>query len=52
VPSAVGPVKALLLEADTTKIQPLVASLIDKLDGAASVREKLAAFPSAEGLPI
>jgi phosphotransferase system, enzyme I, PtsP len=52
VPSAVGPVKAMLLEADTTKAEALVAGLIAKPDGAASIRDKLAAFALAEGLPI
>ena len=52
VPSAIGPVKAMLLEADAGKAAELVCSLIDKPDGLASVREKLAAFASAEGLPI
>ena len=52
VPSAVGPVKAMLLEADTTKAEALVCSLIAQPDGAASIRHKLAAFAVAEGLPI
>ena len=52
VPSAIGPVKALLLEADTTKAEALINSLIAKPDGSASVRDKLAAFAVAEGLPI
>jgi phosphotransferase system enzyme I (PtsP) len=52
VPSSVGPVKAMLLEADAKKAEELVNALITKPDGAASVREKLAAFAAAEGLPI
>jgi phosphotransferase system enzyme I (PtsP) len=52
VPSAIGPVKAMLLETDAAKAEALVCSLIDKPDGAASVRDKLAAFAAAEGLPI
>jgi phosphotransferase system enzyme I (PtsP) len=52
VPSAVGPVKAMLLETDAAKAEELVSALINKPDGSGSVREKLAAFAQAEGLPI
>jgi phosphotransferase system enzyme I (PtsP) len=52
VPSAIGPVKAMLLEADAKKAEKLVNALISNSNGSASVREKLAAFASAEGLPI
>jgi phosphotransferase system enzyme I (PtsP) len=52
VPSAIGPVKAMLLETDAGKAEKLVNALITKPDGSTSVREKLAAFASAEGLPI
>src|ERR1051325_11317512 len=52
VPSAIGPVKAMLLETDAAKAEKLVTALITKPDGSGSVREKLAAFASAEGLPI
>jgi phosphotransferase system enzyme I (PtsP) len=52
VPSAIGPVKAVLLETEAKKAEELVNALITKPDGAASVREKLAAFAAAEGLPI
>jgi phosphotransferase system enzyme I (PtsP) len=52
VPSAVGPVKAMLLELDAGKAATLVSSLIAKPDGAASIRDKLAAFATAEGLAI
>jgi phosphotransferase system enzyme I (PtsP) len=52
VPSAIGPVKAMLLETDAAKAQALVDTLIAKPDGSASVRDKLAAFAASEGLPI
>jgi phosphotransferase system enzyme I (PtsP) len=52
VPSAVGPVKAMLLEADAKKAEELLGALITRPDGSVSVRDKLAAFASAEGLPI
>ena len=52
VPSAIGPVKAMLLETDAAKAAALVTALLAKPDGSGSVREKLAAFAQAEGLPI
>src|SRR5215469_9082137 len=52
VPSAVGPVKAMLLELDTGKATTLLSALIEKSDGSASIRDKLTAFAAAEGLPI
>jgi phosphotransferase system, enzyme I, PtsP len=52
VPSAVGPVKAMLLELDSTKAAGLVSGLMAKADGLGSVRDKLAAFAAAEGLPV
>jgi phosphotransferase system, enzyme I, PtsP len=52
VPSAVGPVKAMLLELDSVKATELLSSLMARPDGSASVRDKLVAFATAEGLPI
>jgi phosphotransferase system enzyme I (PtsP) len=52
VPSAIGPIKAMLLELDSAKAATLVSSLMAKPNGIASVRDKLAAFAAAEGLPI
>ncbi len=52
VPSAVGPVKAMILELDARKAEELVCTLIAKPLGAASLRDKLAAFAEAEGLPV
>jgi phosphotransferase system enzyme I (PtsP) len=52
VPSAIGPIKAMLLELDSAKATTLVSSLMAKPNGIASVRDKLAAFAVAEGLPI
>jgi phosphotransferase system enzyme I (PtsP) len=52
VPSAVGPVKAMLLELDAAKAESLLASLVTKPDGSTSVRDKLAGFAASEGLPI
>src|SRR5712672_1612266 len=52
VPSAVGPVKAMLLDLDAGKTEVLVSSLIARSDGSASIRDKLVAFAEAEGLPM
>ena len=52
VPSAVGPVKAMLLELDAGKTEVLVSSLIARSDGSASIRDKLVAFAETEGLPM
>jgi phosphotransferase system enzyme I (PtsP) len=52
LPSAVGPVKAMLLELDAGKAERLVVPLIKRSHGAASIRAKLTAFAEAEGLPL
>jgi phosphotransferase system enzyme I (PtsP) len=52
VPSAIGPVKAMLLELDAGKAAALLSALIEKSDGSGSIRDKLAAFAAAEGLPV
>jgi phosphotransferase system enzyme I (PtsP) len=52
VPSAIGPVKAMLLELDAAKAAALLETLIGKSDGSGSIRDKLAAFAAAEGLPV
>ena len=51
-PSAVGPVKALLLDLDVDKAEKFLASLLAKPEGSASLRPKLTAFAEAEGLPL
>jgi phosphotransferase system enzyme I (PtsP) len=51
-PSAVGPVKAMVLELDAGRARELVCELIAKPLGAASLRDKLTAFAEAEGLPV
>jgi phosphotransferase system enzyme I (PtsP) len=52
VPSAIGPVKAMLLELDAAKTELLVSALVTRADGSASIRDKLVAFAEAEGLPM
>jgi phosphotransferase system enzyme I (PtsP) len=51
-PTAVGPVKAMLLDLDAGKVTALVADLLDRPAGGAPVRERLKAFADQEGLQI
>jgi phosphotransferase system enzyme I (PtsP) len=50
-PSAVGPVKAMLLDLDAHKAEQLICALIKK-PGSASIRDKLTAFAEAENIPL
>jgi phosphotransferase system enzyme I (PtsP) len=52
VPSAIGPVKAMVLELDAGKAGVLVDALITHKNGAGSIREKLIAFAEAESIPL
>jgi phosphotransferase system, enzyme I, PtsP len=49
-PSALGPVKTLLLDVDAARAGALVRNLIDGQGSRVSVRDSLAAFAVAEGL--
>ena len=51
-PSAVGPVKALLLDLDARKAAALVEPLLKGGAGDTSVRERLKEFAAAEGLQL
>ena len=51
-PSAVGPVKALLLDLDVSKAKALIDGLVEKTVPGVSIREKLTAFAQAEGLSL
>jgi phosphotransferase system, enzyme I, PtsP len=51
-PSAVGPVKAMLLELNAGKATALMKSLIESPAGSVPIRERLKAFAAAEGLQI
>jgi phosphotransferase system enzyme I (PtsP) len=51
-PSAVGPVKAMLLELDVGKAQKLLGPLIDRPAGTEPIRERLKAFAAEQGLQI
>jgi phosphotransferase system enzyme I (PtsP) len=51
-PSAVGPVKAMLLDLDCRKAADLICPLIDKPAGSVPIREQIEAFAAAEGLQL
>jgi phosphotransferase system enzyme I (PtsP) len=51
-PSAVGPVKAMLLDLDCRKAAAFLRPLIDKQNGGAPIREQLKAFAAREALQI
>ena len=51
-PSAIGPVKAMLLDLDIAKAAALIGPMIDSPSGSVSIREKLESFALAEGLQL
>jgi phosphotransferase system, enzyme I, PtsP len=51
-PSAMGPVKAALLELDCRKAAQFLSPLIDKADGGKPIRARLEDFAAQEGLQI
>jgi len=51
-PSAVGPVKAMLLELDAGKAAALMTPLIDSPAGSVPIRERLKAFAAEQGLQL
>jgi phosphotransferase system enzyme I (PtsP) len=51
-PTAVGPVKAMLLELNAAKATALLAPLIDSPAGSVAIRDKLKAFAAEHGLQI
>ena len=51
-PSAVGPVKAMLLDLNAGKAAALMQPLIDSPSGSLPIRERLKAFAAEEGLQI
>ena len=50
--SAVGPVKAMLLDLDIKKAAATIQPLLDGAGSKDSVRQKLEAFATAEGLQL
>ena len=51
-PSAMGPVKAVLLELDATKAEAMLRPLLEKPSGSVSIRKQLEEFAAAEGLQL
>jgi len=51
-PTAVGPVKAMLLELDARKVAALAVPLIDSPVASVSIRERLKAFAAEQGLQL
>jgi phosphotransferase system enzyme I (PtsP) len=51
-PSAVGPVKALMLDLDVGKATGMLHLLLERPAGSVAIREELKAFAASEGLPI
>jgi phosphotransferase system enzyme I (PtsP) len=52
VPTAVGPVKAMLLGLHAGKAAALLEPLIDRPAGSVAIRQRLEKFASEEGLQI
>ena len=51
-PSAIGPVKALLLDLDCKKGEQAILPLLEQPVGSVSIRNKLESFAAAEGLQL
>ena len=51
-PSALGAVKAMLLDLDATKAAALLRPLVEKSTPGVSIRERIEAFAAAEGLSL
>jgi phosphotransferase system enzyme I (PtsP) len=51
-PSAVGPVKAMLLDLDAGKAAALINPLIDSPAGSVPIRERLKTFAAEQGLQL
>ena len=49
-PSAIGPIKSLLLEVDTRRVSALLNELLDRPAPRMSLRDELASFAAVEGL--
>jgi phosphotransferase system enzyme I (PtsP) len=51
-PSAVAPLKSMLLDLDAAKAAALIGPLIDQPEIGVSIRDRLVAFVEAEGLQL
>jgi len=50
--TALGPVKAMILDLDAKKAEAMMTPLLDSPAGSVSIRERLTAFAEAEGLSL
>jgi len=50
--TALGPVKAMILELDAAKAEAMLSPLLDAPAGSVSIRQKLTQFAEAEGLSL
>ncbi len=50
--SAIGPVKAVVLDLDVAKAEAMVAPLLTRTDGVGALRDKLEAFAVSEGVQL
>jgi phosphotransferase system enzyme I (PtsP) len=51
-PSAVGPVKAMLLDLDAGKVSATMTALLDRPAGSVPIRERLKGFAAEQGLQL
>jgi phosphotransferase system enzyme I (PtsP) len=51
-PSSVGPVKAMVLGLDASEARSFLTPLLERRDGASSLRAELRAFAEAKGVPL
>ncbi len=51
-PSSIGPVKAMVMAIHEGELRALMAELLARRDGAASIREELRAYAEAKGVPL
>src|SRR5246500_4346399 len=50
-PTALGPVKAMIIELDARRAEAMMSQLLETPAGSVSIRQKLTEFAEAEGLP-
>ena len=50
--TALGPVKAMVIELDANKAEAMLDPLLDAPAGSVSIRQKLTEFAEAEGLAL
>src|SRR5262249_7356339 len=51
-PTALGPVKAMIVEVDAKKAEAMMAPLLDAPAGSVSIRQKLTEFAEKQGLAL